>query len=361
LESLIVCNKDNAFPMGSNFTNLHPADYTFLERFLDATKANLFFARGVIIVEGDAENLLIPTIAEIIGHPLHKYGVSIVNVGSTAYKRYANIFVRKERLPFDVNVAIISDLDIRSLEYYDDYDENIPTVTIVENGFIEKLKNITQDICYKNMLDFFLSKAEFEDFLKNNKTTDRFPTQPHGQPSIHEQLLQIFEVEKQNQLDEVLVSSLRQRKKEQITIQWKNKLPVEIFPSEQWTLEYEIASSKLYKYLCQAIELAKREKANSDFEVDEAIYKEVESEINKKYTAEILSNKQEIYDIFKPVCKNDVSKAVVAQYLAAIMMRERDAEINIKDMICSDPFLKYIVDAIYYATGSIITKSLNPE
>lgn len=38
---------------------MKPADYNFLERFLDATKANLFFARGVIMVEGDAENLLI--------------------------------------------------------------------------------------------------------------------------------------------------------------------------------------------------------------------------------------------------------------------------------------------------------------
>lgn len=29
-------------------------DYLFLQRFLDATKANLFFARGILMVEGDA-------------------------------------------------------------------------------------------------------------------------------------------------------------------------------------------------------------------------------------------------------------------------------------------------------------------
>lgn len=52
----------------------------FLQRFLDATKSNLFFAKGVIMVEGDAENLLIPVIAEIIGYPLEKYGVSISSV-----------------------------------------------------------------------------------------------------------------------------------------------------------------------------------------------------------------------------------------------------------------------------------------
>jgi putative ATP-dependent endonuclease of OLD family len=86
-----------------------------LERFLDATKANLFFARGVIIVEGDAENILIPTIAEIIEKPLHEYGVSIVNVGTTAYKRYAKIFLRKNKDDnndwLDIPVSVVTDKD----------------------------------------------------------------------------------------------------------------------------------------------------------------------------------------------------------------------------------------------------------
>ncbi|MDR2056877.1 MAG: AAA family ATPase [Dysgonamonadaceae bacterium] len=284
LESLIVCNKNHVFPMGKDFTNLASADYKFLERFLDATKANLFFARGVIIVEGDAENLLIPTIADIIERPLHKYGVSIVNVGGTAYKRYANIFIRKEKPSFDVNVAIISDLDIPSLEHKPDIATN-------------------------------------ETDLRNLRIS---------------------------------------RKNEQKKL-WDNARPVEIFLPEQWTLEYEIASSKLYKYLCQAIALAKREKANSGFEADETVYEEVKSEINEKYTTEILLNKQEIYDIFKSIYKNNVSKAVVAQYFAAIMIRERDAGMNIKDMISSDLYLKYIIDAISYVTEPIITESSNPE
>ena len=42
---------------------LEDNDYRFLERFLDVTKANLFFAHGVIIVEGDAEALLLPVLA----------------------------------------------------------------------------------------------------------------------------------------------------------------------------------------------------------------------------------------------------------------------------------------------------------
>ena len=55
LDNLIICRGDKAFPMGSDFTELEKGDYLFLERFLDVTKANLFFAQGVILVEGDAE------------------------------------------------------------------------------------------------------------------------------------------------------------------------------------------------------------------------------------------------------------------------------------------------------------------
>ena len=113
LKNLIICQNDDVFPMGSEFTELDESDYGFLERFLDATKANLFFAKGVIIVEGDSENLLIPIIAELIDRPLHRYGVSVVNVGSKALLRYAKIFKRKDEKEINIKVSIITDLDIQ--------------------------------------------------------------------------------------------------------------------------------------------------------------------------------------------------------------------------------------------------------
>ncbi len=112
LNHLILCKDSNVYPMFNGKTELGDGDYEFLERFLDDTKANLFFARGVIIVEGDAENLLVPTIAVLLDRPLHKYGVSIVNVGSTAFLRYAKIFQRKDSKILDIPVACIRDLDI---------------------------------------------------------------------------------------------------------------------------------------------------------------------------------------------------------------------------------------------------------
>jgi putative ATP-dependent endonuclease of OLD family len=59
---LIICADCYAFPLGKEYTKLKATDYPFLERFLDVTKSNLFFAKGIILVEGWSEEILIPKI-----------------------------------------------------------------------------------------------------------------------------------------------------------------------------------------------------------------------------------------------------------------------------------------------------------
>lgn len=61
LKNISIVKAPNVYSLDSKYTKLEENDYNFLERFLDATKANLFFARAVMIVEGPAEELLIPT------------------------------------------------------------------------------------------------------------------------------------------------------------------------------------------------------------------------------------------------------------------------------------------------------------
>ncbi|MDX0855181.1 AAA family ATPase [Sinorhizobium medicae] len=120
LESLLLMSGGKAFPLRKGLTELEDGDYSFLEKFLDVTKANLFFAKGVVIVEGDGENILLPTIAKLLGKPFDDYGISIVNVGSTAFARYANIFKRRglnggqhqaDWLP--IPVVCVRDMDLR--------------------------------------------------------------------------------------------------------------------------------------------------------------------------------------------------------------------------------------------------------
>jgi putative ATP-dependent endonuclease of OLD family len=117
LKNVILCQGRQVFPMGPEHTRLKGPDYAFLERFLDVTKANLFFAKGVILVEGPSEELILPTLAKKVGRDLTKAGVSVVNVGNTAFLRYAKIFLRKNGLPMDVPVAVVTDLDVKPDEY----------------------------------------------------------------------------------------------------------------------------------------------------------------------------------------------------------------------------------------------------
>jgi putative ATP-dependent endonuclease of OLD family len=125
LKSLIICKRNNVFPLGENYTYLgektkeskYENSYKYLKRFLDVTKSNLFFAKGVILVEGWSEELLIPEIAKKIDCDLTKKEVSIVNVGSTAYLDFAKIFLRKENnVELEVPVSIVTDLDEREYE-----------------------------------------------------------------------------------------------------------------------------------------------------------------------------------------------------------------------------------------------------
>ena len=148
LKNLIICKGDQVFPMGSNHTKLLPSDYEFLERFLGATKANLFFAKAVILVEGDAENLLLPTIARIIERPLHRYGVSIVNIGHTGFLHYARIFNRTDGQNMGIKVAVVTDMDVRPLEAYQNGGKQLEEIQKEKQ---ERLKELHQIYNWNNV------------------------------------------------------------------------------------------------------------------------------------------------------------------------------------------------------------------
>ena len=129
--NFIMCHGTDVYPLNPDTTRLKEPDFRFLDTFLDATKSNLFYAKGVILVEGWAEELLIPTLANKFGMDLTTNEVSIVNVGSTAYLRYANIFVRTDGKTLDIPVSVVTDLDVApQLLSHDEQDEEEDEETI---------------------------------------------------------------------------------------------------------------------------------------------------------------------------------------------------------------------------------------
>lgn len=343
LEHVILIHDNKAYPMGSDYTNLAEEDYKFLERFLDATKANLFFAKGVIFVEGDAENLLLPTLAELIDRPLHKYGVSIVNIGNTAFKRYAKIFSRSKKWlakgysPLKLPVSIVTDVDVRPLEFYVDKNKENTKLLVIQDK--EKLKKIIS-------LSIEPTSNEVEELQELigqtfNSFTD-FITKM-------DQYALEFDKNKKDEIKEVLsapinkelITTLKDNKKKQIESEFEAFKPnLEIFVASNWTLEYELALSSLRKELAEVVHSIR--------------YKNPYTDKNKKKLEsifEILAESEQTekaaYEIYKPLNDKIVSKAVVAQALAKKLENSKS---DLKKAISEDPYLDYLIKAIYHVT-----------
>ncbi len=90
-------------------TGLSPDEIGSLQRYLDAVRSNLLFAKSVVLVEGDAEEILIPVLfKKVLGLSLDELGISLINIRSTGFKNVAVLFhetrIRKR-------CSIITDLD----------------------------------------------------------------------------------------------------------------------------------------------------------------------------------------------------------------------------------------------------------
>ena len=80
-----------------------------LERYLDAKRSVLLFSKGVILVEGDGEEILLPALVKnIFGISLDELGIGLINVGSVGFENIASIF-SQERLRR--HCAIVTDMD----------------------------------------------------------------------------------------------------------------------------------------------------------------------------------------------------------------------------------------------------------
>lgn len=352
LADLIILKGNNAFPMSSKYTEMKPADYKFLERFLDATKANLFFAKGLIMVEGDAENLLIPAIAQLIGKNLYQYGVSVVNVGNTAYKRYVNVFIRKDGKSFEMPIAVISDLDVRALEYYDENSKDRKTPRYwLRDTLRPELEKISTKVNYDAMAPVFESKSDFEEEIRLHKKEDFSPI-----IKTINRMKAILTENKSTALNEDILAQIREEKRKRLESAI-NKNNIKIFLPKSWTLEYEIAGSGLYRLLATAIKAALMEKAHPEVEITNEVLNKLWKEVTDVYPNEHIPTQEEVYMIFAPLNDGIVSKAITAQYLAGMLAGElapvRGGTVNqddVKYVVENDDKLKYLVNAIKHVT-----------
>ena len=79
-----------------------------LERYLDVTRAEIFFARRVIFVEGAAELMLVSVLAAKAGFKLREHGVSLISVEGLNFDSFLPLFGEKA---LKIPVAAITDAD----------------------------------------------------------------------------------------------------------------------------------------------------------------------------------------------------------------------------------------------------------
>lgn len=105
----VLSREDSSWVALQPSTGLGAAEVQSAQRFLDAVRSNLLFSRSVLLVEGDAEEILIPNLVKkIYGISLDEIGVSLINVRSTGFRNLGNLF-HEDRLR--KRCAIITDHD----------------------------------------------------------------------------------------------------------------------------------------------------------------------------------------------------------------------------------------------------------
>lgn len=129
-----------------------------LERYLDVTRAELFFARRVIFVEGAAELMLVDALAKLMNLDLREYGVSLISVEGLNFDSFLPLFGEKGlRIP----VAVVTDADPFEEEEVEDQGEG----ELIEEG----IENLLAEAAYLEETDAPEEEEPVDEAVKKKK------------------------------------------------------------------------------------------------------------------------------------------------------------------------------------------------
>lgn len=286
LENIIIIKSGNSYPLAKGYTKLDDEDYTFLEKYIDATKANLFFSRSVIVVEGPGEALLLPTLATLLNRDFTDYGVSLVDVRGTGLRRYSKIFQRENENvePLNIKVACVTDRDVMP---------NCAPRIVLGKSFLDDGSNWP----IKSTRNW-TAERDFESKIDKEEHLDKIKQKADGQL-------------------------------------------VKTFVSNNWTLEYELLLSSLGSEKLKDIMIDS---------VIMASYKPKNHAKKKKELEELLreasSDEEKAAYFYSYFTSGKTSKADFAQQLAVEL--ESNYKVGSTELANSLP--SYLKEAIYYVT-----------
>jgi putative ATP-dependent endonuclease of OLD family len=134
---ILLTNTGEASPFAAAIASnadLAEEDVADLERYLDATKSSLLFARKVMLVEGAAEVLLIPPLVNtVMNIDLEREGISVVAIHGAHFEVFAKLF-GPACLP--KKCAIVGDADHDVDEDAEDEPAR-PDLAEIENDYVK--------------------------------------------------------------------------------------------------------------------------------------------------------------------------------------------------------------------------------
>ena len=129
----------------------------------------------------------------------------------------------------------------------------------------KELEKISKDVNYDQMSPFWSSKSAFESEIRKYKT-DSF--RPVGKNLNN--MVALLTEDNMTVLNEEILEQLRTEKKIRLETN-VNYDTIKIFLPNSWTLEYEIACSRIYRLLELAIRAAQKEYSEPSLAIDEGV------------------------------------------------------------------------------------------
>lgn len=83
----------------------------YVQRFLDATKSEMLFAKNIVLVEGIAEQLLMSQFAQYCGKSFEDEHIAVANVGGRYFEHFLHLFDNSKPYTINKMVACVTDRD----------------------------------------------------------------------------------------------------------------------------------------------------------------------------------------------------------------------------------------------------------
>lgn len=174
-------------------SNVDKDDRDNLERYLDVTKSQMLFAKGVLFVEGISEALLLPVFSEYIDRPIDKYAVTIVNVDGVSFKPFASLLCYANNTQqTTIRAAIITDddrcADKDDLDNYISKDIDYDTKEI--ETVVSKLKTTKASEHFQN-IDNLCRNAHINVYGARKTLEYELASQPDNIPYLLDAIMQV--------------------------------------------------------------------------------------------------------------------------------------------------------------------------